>query len=523
MDIVDFLMQRTLAEIDLELNEMSDCLITLRRGHIFTVETLDGHCHMSDYYEVDPYQSYLAMKSPPVDFQLPPTCPTCRSPITARRYGRVVKRANLDILEQNVASNMAKRLEDLGPALRTIADELPGLKEKAKKLKYEEAPLLIDNLSTDLRTNLLGEKAKEIMPHAILTRNGMTKYHGLSNAEGKEWFILIHGLFNLYKQMEFIARTRSSHELTRLGDGSVVGNMNAPKQQAMDNVHKNIGQPPHKADVRYHVEAFLLSVELRFMLGEIAGSRVEGLTITSNDDKVINHHRLWASFVEFLYHSCEVDCQKATTIAESSSSSRLAARSTIQGLCASFERFRFSLLQKRKEHIRAGAFNLSLRDELLQGIHDRVEAWNVHLEKVEDAYLRSRPSKTMRELLEERQWFKDNCRVKVERVFREVQELEKHVSQDTIYQPVSLQEKADIVKAFNFSHRGHFYNCPNGHTFVIADCGGAMDASNCPECGAVIGGSNHTLVSSNTRALEFEEIARGQGAEASPWAWAAAA
>ena len=43
--------------------------------------------------------------------------------------------------------------------------------------------------------------------------------------------------------------------------------------------------------------------------------------------------------------------------------------------------------------------------------------------------------------------------------------------------------------------------------------------STCPECGAVIGGAGHTLDSQNTRAMDFEEVARQQGAAGSPWAW----
>ncbi|KAF8997694.1 hypothetical protein BDQ17DRAFT_1428824 [Cyathus striatus] len=42
---------RRLEEVDLESLDVSDRLITLECGHIFTVETLDGHCHMSDFYE----------------------------------------------------------------------------------------------------------------------------------------------------------------------------------------------------------------------------------------------------------------------------------------------------------------------------------------------------------------------------------------------------------------------------------------------------------------------------------------
>jgi hypothetical protein len=87
------------------------------------------------------------------------------------------------------------------------------------------------------------------------------------------------------------------------------------------------------------------------------------------------------------------------------------------------------------------------------------------------------------------------------------------------------------------AHRGHFYNCENGHTFVITEvshgivfyvwisdtavqCGGAMESARCPECRAPIGGSGHRLASSNSRAMDFEEVAGRQGSEASPWAWA---
>ncbi len=54
VDIVDFIMQRKLAEIDLSSEDPSERLIRLACGHIFTVETLDGHCKMSEYYEIDP-------------------------------------------------------------------------------------------------------------------------------------------------------------------------------------------------------------------------------------------------------------------------------------------------------------------------------------------------------------------------------------------------------------------------------------------------------------------------------------
>lgn len=47
------------------------------------------------------------------------------------------------------------------------------------------------------------------------------------------------------------------------------------------------------------------------------------------------------------------------------------------------------------------------------------------------------------------------------------------------------------------------YQCPSGHPYVITECGGAMEQSTCPECGAAIGGMNHRLDASNSDAASF--------------------
>ena len=137
-DIVDFIMQRKLAEIDLSSEDISERLIRLSCGHIFTVETLDGHCNMSEYYEIDPMGIFTATIAPPVKYQEPPSCPNCRGPITALRYGRVTKRANLDILEQNVASTMSSALEVTSPQIEDISAKLGNTKDEAKNIPFSK-------------------------------------------------------------------------------------------------------------------------------------------------------------------------------------------------------------------------------------------------------------------------------------------------------------------------------------------------------------------------------------------------
>lgn len=54
-----------------------------------------------------------------------------------------------------------------------------------------------------------------------------------------------------------------------------------------------------------------------------------------------------------------------------------------------------------------------------------------------------------------------------------------------------------------YTGQGHWYCCPNGHVYAVGDCGGTVAVSQCPECGAVIGGERYVLDEANTVAHEF--------------------
>ena len=78
-----------------------------------------------------------------------------------------------------------------------------------------------------------------------------------------------------------------------------------------------------------------------------------------------------------------------------------------------------------------------------------------------------------------------------------------NVTREVGITPLTPKERADIVKAFDLS-KGHWFKCPNGHIYVITECGGAMQKSTCPDCKEVIGGNNHNLVESNQLAPEMD-------------------
>jgi hypothetical protein len=73
---------------------------------------------------------------------------------------------------------------------------------------------------------------------------------------------------------------------------------------------------------------------------------------------------------------------------------------------------------------------------------------------------------------------------------------------------INKEEKEQIVKAMGM-RQGHWFKCPNGHVYVIGDCGGATEESTCNECGAKIGGGSHRLRQDNQLAPEMDGATRG--------------
>ncbi|TKS70677.1 Zinc finger-containing protein 1 [Collichthys lucidus] len=68
---------------------------------------------------------------------------------------------------------------------------------------------------------------------------------------------------------------------------------------------------------------------------------------------------------------------------------------------------------------------------------------------------------------------------------------------------ISDEERKMIVSAMKMPP-GHWYKCPNGHVYLITECGGANESRTCPNCDATIGGANHTLASGNQVATEMD-------------------
>lgn len=102
---------KTYSEVDLFL----DPIICLPCNHFFTISTLDGLYEMHSAYNqelIDGVVRWTSVK--PVDTAKTKTCPSCRSVIhSVFRYGRMLKTAELKILERKHAMDIDARMRSV--------------------------------------------------------------------------------------------------------------------------------------------------------------------------------------------------------------------------------------------------------------------------------------------------------------------------------------------------------------------------------------------------------------------------
>ncbi|EIN11698.1 P-loop containing nucleoside triphosphate hydrolase protein [Punctularia strigosozonata HHB-11173 SS5] len=528
--VVDVILGRTLQEVEPDHETLDELLITLPCRHTFTVETLDGHCDLNSFYdrEIGPDGSggsWLRLAIPPSGFLHPKTCPTCRGPIVASRYGRAYKRADLDILERNVASNMSRDLRQAHERMNARSKS-----ELESALTTEAANVPISNaVTTEERRKKHLKKRKAILkalgdspcPTRAL-HPGNADLFPIPLADTRTWKTVTENLLAAYQKAVDVATTRSSHihaweaAFTSLynleKDRSLADPATAPRnieEHAMRVATIGVGQPRPRADSRFRVEAYWATLQVRFLLADLARAWLETLT-----KKAVlplpEHCRSWAEYIAFVLKTCTADAMKAQEIAQASQSRRQVTKTSLMIMRANLEEFRFAVFMTRQ----TGTFK-ERRDDLLEN----ATRWLEDTREFAEATCANHREGRGTEQRAEEQWLTSEFIEAAEKIIGQWESLLQSIRGDAFYQPLSLDEMTNIVKALDFTHTGHYYQCPNGHTYVITECGGAMQAGRCPECGAAIGGGNHSLVADNTQAIEFERLARGRGAQDSPWAW----
>ncbi|PFH53777.1 hypothetical protein AMATHDRAFT_73192 [Amanita thiersii Skay4041] len=517
--VVDLILYLKMEDLLMDEESLDNILITLPDCcHAFTVETLDGICGLEEYYIKNSSGKWTGLRSPQNESgerRRRPMCPTCRTEISSPRYGRIFKSANLDILERNIISHMSNRMNDVQGLFERIVKE--DIKE-AMGRQVKPHPLHITPKQRRVHRQNQRAVLKETQPPVVHLKNltpDNQRLFSVSPPTSAAWGRIVRPLTRIYKDAATICNLRSAHTkaweaafsflFDQEMDKVVADPSHAPRrprEYAMRMARLNVGTLQPRADKRFQVEAIWITLQIRLLMVEFAYMWLQNVLWLNSPAE----RQAWGVYTAFLLETCLRDVEMANTIAKESESRRQITTSVLFGLRIKLEQFRLDVEMSRQ----SGTWTLDERTRLAKLAAEQIKEVNdIMYETVRDHYMvlpHDVPA-----------WIRDNFSDAATAIQIEWNKLERAVVRDTFYEPVSLDEKMAVVKAFNFGHTGHFYNCPNGHTFVITECGGAMEVSRCPECGQSIGGQNHRLDASNSRAVEFENLASQAGSTDNPW------
>lgn len=438
--MVDYIMGYHYTEIDLD---ETPCIIP-SCGHILTLESMDGHMELAKYYTIsDADNSIIALKSSSVPFSTSDlkNCPICRKPLrNINRYGRIVRRAWIDEATKKFIVWANARFVPL-----------------ASRMEQVEAKLREHN-------------TKEQSP--ISSRHEETR---LSSALGK----------------------------LSLGPIRLVGSRNEQIQVVLNTF---------KADARYK-EIFLLRIDIKRFLKEVDEaeqpiSRIHNLVEDARKHRGVNteitdipsvlqvRNRLLATI---LLLQCDYAILSDCVIHGGG-----------RGSGGDQGKFRvsFALIRKDCENLIQESRSRKQPGHHVEGL--LYWARFVALERGRSATLSDEEMTTLvegaRKQLDLASAICKTYPGQTGGMQAEVSQVEKMLRDATFYEPVTNLEKAAVYKAMaqSFQGTGHWYYCANGHPFTVGECGMPMQTSRCPQCGASVGGSNHTAVEGVRRATDFD-------------------
>lgn len=436
---------------DLENDGSVDSMtITLRCGHIFTVETLDGLTHLNDFYDRDYNGKWVQAVTPEThgENRTRPVCPTCRGDITALRYGRVCKSSNLAIMQHNISTKLSGLLAQaeatLEKAMPSLEASIVGTIEKCDA--YTPAPPATIRTANDKLDILLRKEPSR--PTPVATLELLDVYHALPLSHKKIWIGAIKQILPAYKQARMVSEHRDPNVKTyeaslstlfqeemdhfSANPGRATGDV---EQVALRLARMRIGQPPPRASLRFMIEAFWVTIRILIILAETA--KQASKAVLPRDSTV---NRLpWIQLAEFLLKQALNDSKVALEFAEKSESWNKWAKCQVIVMQAQYE------LAAHRCHtaIEAGKTDsesrLVLVEQCEQG-HRDAESLRMTVSEQYMAHWGANDRDYRR------QWIEDNFLVPSAPILENWKDLKRSAGAGTWYAPVTNDERRQIMR-----------------------------------------------------------------------------
>ncbi|CAI2179568.1 15854_t:CDS:10 [Funneliformis geosporum] len=203
---------------------------------------------------------------------------------------------------------------------------------------------------------------------------------------------------------------------------------------------------------------------------------------------VLATRKNWIEFCGRIMDSITNHLEKILQTCEESKYGRHLVQASLELVEFEYQVGRFNLNNQINPHV-------SMSEPIKRAIIEKCNKIRKDCNKIRRDYL---PSINL-------EFFQGQCEARIVKLLNDVNELQEKAEN---YGQLTQEEKVAIYRAMSseFSGSGHWYECPNGHPYTIGECGGAMQASRCPDCGATVGGSSHSLTSGNRRNVEFDTM-----------------
>lgn len=461
---VDLLEMKSYGDTDVDETPV----VVLGCGHFFTTESLDGLVGLSEVYEVDHRGNFIGLQGMSGAWaRAIPCCPDCKCPIrqfATQRYNRVINRAVMDEMSKRFLTTGRDQLRDLERQIMEVGRDLETSREQITR-PVHEARLHVSSTLTPAKrsqiTRILAERyddAKKLETAVQKFCNGVAdKYRPAQKLQNA----IVH----------MLRKTTAANT----GMDILTTNMNV----------LDIGTSAPR-DHRITMGGRMMEVKTKFIIlndrfiivRALESVSTEDFTTVSGGDPDLLATPFLQNCKSFI-DECVVDHLPKLAVEAS--------------LCyASIARSFESFCRSRNTRLEVAATHMDIAKKLL------VDAREVCKQPFDNA----------------------------EDLLEAVEELIRLIGRAR-YEEVTSEEIQAIKTAMLSgsrgiaTHSGHWYNCENGHPvsflplgcfeyllisrqFAIGECGMPMEVARCPECGASVGGQNHTAVSGVTRARDME-------------------
>ncbi|KAF9349803.1 hypothetical protein BGX26_011932 [Mortierella sp. AD094] len=495
---VDMIMMASLGETDVD----EDPILVLSCGHALTMTTLDGMMDMSRYYEeqVDRATSntlYLAKRTLPGNEVKQVSCPSCRKPIMQLlRYGRRIKDAQLSlrlkkyqIIQENGIADIKDQFDDA---------------EAQINMNHKSFMLALSKIQADPcadppppESRKLGKFAQESDPFPGSVFWSIDETYGIPPEHREEWAKHIRPAGILNKKLNTINKNAAMSPTKQVFEAAVA-RLYRLQQESRPTDGTDQDKSPDQDAASAMIQKCILKCGLPAdgnggssyveSLAEKTNALLLVLSEASSAMEAVGPNTGWYFFVEDLRNCCLAYTHLTMKAAVKGHYERRVAYSRVILLDTLCDQVRWlGLRPVPDEDEDAKLVRFKAIDTLTESFMKELKVLKAHCPL----------------------GIKPECLARADATEKRMVTAVK-TARGELNAPLTKAEKLQVFRAMaaTLGGSGHWYRCPNGHTYVIGECGMAMEQSRCPECGATVGGGSHRLRSDNALDTDYEELYR---------------